>query len=562
MPVDSPSRRSVLVMAGVGLGTLPFIRSWTSTTAQEEPETSPEVAWARRYDDVEEEFEHTPFAVDQAPDGGYVLGGVGTEIDETGPGPQEFSLLKTDEDGEREWIVFGSDDHELEVDAASSMVNYDEGSTVIAGISEYGDDHDQERWYTTFSRAISFTADGDVAWTANFDPFEDTGVPSDGRNRLRSLTRPVDGGGPVAVGEDDDVGLMIKFDDEGSLAWRRRFEDRGYFDQAFTTSDGYGFIEHTGDVITVLHTDETGEVQRTVTLDVDYDSIPYNHEVTPSTDGGYALTGRYTDRQRMVLQTFDADGNSTGLDTYNGPYDGYDWATDIIATDDGGYALIGRMQEAYSGDNRPAIVKTDANRTEEWRVIVDVDSGGFLTGLQTDDGGYLGRLSKGLVKLEHADESTPTPATTPTPTDTPTPTPAETATPTPAETPASEPDDPPASTATPEEAETPVTDTPHEGDQAGSDTPGGETPGPDTPGATEPPSDDTPAATDPPDDGDGMADARDDDTEGGTDAVGTPTPADETPGFGTLAALGGIGGTAAYLFGRLAGDDGNGDDVR
>ena len=400
------SRRSVIRTAGTGLGILMFA-SGTGSAGGDSNDVDSAVEWVRSYGGADREYEFTPRTVQQTTDHGYVIAGEGAPVTETGPEETQFGCLKTDDAGEVEWLSFAGADHETELNVATDVIERRDGSLTVIGNGEYdeGEAESDEWWYEPVARAGSFSSEGETEWVTAFDQFadDDSAVGVEESPRLASLALPVSGDGVVAVGELGGDGWIVAFAADGSVEWQQTYEGVLRLGSAFTGDDGYRLHGIDEDRNVILHVDSSGSVEREVVLDIDYASIPHNHVVTPVDDGGFAITGRYQGRQRMVLQRFDESGAAAWLETYNGPYDGIDWAYDVVETDDGGFALFGRMEAAYTGDTAPAIVKTDSAGNEEWQSVLDsVGKTGFRLGMQTAEGGLAGFIpgsNNALVKF-------------------------------------------------------------------------------------------------------------------------------------------------------------------
>lgn len=414
------TRRRVLAGIGTGIGALGLVGAaggGTRTATAESDSGAPSVAWRRTYHGGEQEYDNSIYGLVATSDGGYALAGSGQPIRETGPEEEQFSLLKADDGGEQQWISFADDGLEDTEQTAGAVVETADGGYAVVGYALYPDDptHDH-RANTSVAQVARFSTDGDVSWFRTLDAYEeddgddDRADPGGDDDALFRAAAPSPGGGVVAAGRRDGHAWAAKFAPDGSVEWHADHEDVVGFHQAHATDGGYllggstaadGHTEYHA-----VHLDDSGTIQRTVTFDIDYDTVTYNHVMIPSAHGGYALTGRHANHERMVLVEADGDGNQQWLETYNGPYDGNDWAFDVVRTDDGGYAIAGYMSAAYSGDQTPTVLKTDADGTEQWRLLDEESDGSDARPLvRTDDGGYayLGATNT-LVKLSPDDD--------------------------------------------------------------------------------------------------------------------------------------------------------------
>ena len=384
-------RRSFLRTAGPSIALGAFLTTGGSApTKADRPD--PFVQWLRSYHGKEQEYEFEPRSFCQTTDGGYAIGGEGSPIEQTGPERSQFGCLKADAAGEVEWIAFGLDDHEAELRVATDIIELGDGGFVLIGIGEYHEESEPDAWDEPVARMIRFATDGSVEWTVVFDRYADQGDEAIGvedRPQFDALTTRDSDAGVVAVGRQGMNGWAVKLTGDGSIEWQRRFDDDRQLLDAFAGGDGHRFHAVRDDQDRILHVDSNGRITDETILDIDYEAIPHNQVVVPNRDGGYAITGRYAGRQRMVLQRVDASGNREWMETYNGPYDGYDWAYDVVQTEDAGFALFGQMDAAYTGNSVPTILKTDADGNEEWRRLLESEEHvGYRRGIQTSDGGF------------------------------------------------------------------------------------------------------------------------------------------------------------------------------
>ena len=384
-------RRSFLRTAGTSLALGAFLTTGVSSPTAADG-SDPTIQWRRSYHGKEQEYKLEPRAFCQTTDGGYAIGGEGARIEQTAPERSQFGCLKTDATGEVEWIAFGLDDHEAELRVVTDIIELGDGGFVLIGMGNYHEESEPDAWDEPVARVIRFAADGSVEWTVVFDRYadqRDEALDVEDSPQFDALTASDSDDGVVAVGRQGMDGWAVKLAGDGSIEWRRRFDDDSQLTDAFAGGDDYRFHAVSDDRDRILHVDSNGRNTDETILDIDYEAIPHNHVVVPTMDGGYAITGRYDGRQRMVLQRVDASGNREWLETYNGPYDGYDWAYDLVQTEDAGFALFGQMDAAYTGNSVPAILKTDPDGIEEWRQLLDSEEHlAYRLGTQTSDGGF------------------------------------------------------------------------------------------------------------------------------------------------------------------------------
>ena len=381
-------------MGATGIGLASLCMAGVPTIGATDPSNGPpSVTWQSSLATDPESAEFVPTVITQYSDS-FAVGGIGRPIGATGPEAEQFAVQHIDTDGTMTEIAFGGEPDQPPLTSVSGITAVGVSGPALVGTSEYASDADPEKQYRQAARVIQFTNDGSVAWTHRFDQFADEDSESvtvtDGDTSFAAVTSPLTDGGPLAAGRASGDPWLVKFDSEGDVVWSETYDYAWDCIGLWTGENAYHLVVQGDDTIEVVTVDAHGVIEQRTSLAVDFESIPYNHVVIPTSDGGYAVTGRYQGRQRMVLQTFDPDGSESWLATYNGPYDGYDWAYDVIETEDGGFALFGRMDAAYSGDNSPAILKTDAKGDREWQTLLeDAAPGKFRRGFQTTDGGYL-----------------------------------------------------------------------------------------------------------------------------------------------------------------------------
>lgn len=424
-------RRSILRSLGSGVGLLGIGSLGLSLTSADVADGgTPAVEWHRSYEGGEHEYENRISQFLQTSDGGYALMGEGNPITKTGPEESQLSVIKTNSDGEMQWIAFAGDGREDLRPNAEDFFQTEDGGFVVLASVEW--DRTPEEGESAPSAAVAkFSASGDVEWFEMVT--KGTWAPARDRTLMHVLPSSANGGfaafGTWEGEPAEHDGWMVKFTADGTVEWDRTYDsfdgqpnERAIFRYAFMRDDGgYTVIPEnftTDRIFEALHIDENGDIVGSTEFGLDFLSPDhYVRDILPTSDGGFALTGEVRgENWDMWLTTLDENGENRWMQTYDGPYEGDDGADRVIQTIDGGYALGGTMQAAYSGDPRPAIVKTDADGTKEWEKLLERRGGSGL--IQTDDHGYaLLQAPSTLIKLGPGrDDGT----TTETPTETPT----------------------------------------------------------------------------------------------------------------------------------------------
>ena len=401
-------RRTVLAgLAGVA-GTAAF----TSTTIGQDASATPGVAWRHDYSGDEREYDVGLTAVVQTDDGGYALAGSGAPITETGVGTEQFALVKAAADGSREWVAFANDETP-ETDELSffDLTQTSDGGFVLVGCATNPETGANDRVGGKVAEAAKVTADGTVSWLQRFDAFDEN-EDSDfdqghSDNAILQTVTPTADGGVVTGGTFEGSPWLIALDAAGETRWERHYETGFRFDTVEATGEGYRAVVGGRETNVALTLDGDGRVQNRTALDddgIDYAQTPYNHRFALTGDGSCAYTGRDQNRENMVLGRLDADGSRQWREEYAGAYGGNDLASGVVATADSGFVLYGYMRAGYDGDHTPAIVRTDADGTEQWRRLFDeADASDAAALVETADGGYaclLASQSNTLVKLE------------------------------------------------------------------------------------------------------------------------------------------------------------------
>lgn len=499
------SRRTALTVLGGAASASFALTGGTGLTASRNAVQSsePRVVWARYYESGPDpdndgflvgdgRYQHT--SVIQTADGGYAIAAGGTDVRQSETTGHHMMLLKLDGDGRYDWHSFSKGRDEEKAYKGRRAV--DLLQTADGDYVLLGTDN----------RVAKLDATGTEQWVTYVQPeeYDDGGeyptkwIPSGG------LDFAVDGGYIVGVTFTYERPGLAKLSEDGEIVWHERYHketDNGrefpQWDHMFDVvpvTDGYVFLYDPEYPRAMSKVDRDGNLQRDEELSRDVAFVGLER----AQDDGFVLVGGNNDDGRdggMVLVKLNADWDREWRKDHTGEI-GAGPSTAVTTTDDGGYALSGALQKPYTDEDfAPGIVKTDADGNAEWFQRIDQvaeDSG------KSAEGYSITQTDGGsfAITAEHYDHDHPGAAEVGTP----------------------ENESTPAESPTPTESPT------------------------DTPGGTK-----TETATDSPPDG---TTGRPDTATGETGTTGT------VPGFGGLAAVGGLlGGVVYAIANRVRGPD-------
>lgn len=378
----------------------------------------PEIEWIYTFDSI---INDRAYYVDQTMDGGFIFTG-STVV--TSPGYTELLLAKTDANGEESWhnnfpldmtnlygtvvhqttdggyIIVGSvggswlwDVIVIKADANGDLVwqksfgksgrpdhgsdilqTSDGGYIVLGDTSSYGQGS-ADLWL------IKLAADGTEQWNKTI------GGPN--FDEPKSFTKAIDGGYVIVGCTDTNDGRVdvwvVKTDETGEEKWQKTFGNSDLMEYSVcvkTISNGY--------IVLGTHQDEnyTGslwllrlDTQGTLTWDkqISVDGTILGTSITPTTDGGYFITGIISDIITYISDVYLLKLNYQGatqwvktIDISNGLYDEVNWG---IQTRDGSYVAVGSTGDLYNmtGTGDTFILKIEAEKC----VVLDSVTGGF-----------------------------------------------------------------------------------------------------------------------------------------------------------------------------------------
>ena len=247
-------------------------------------------------------------SVQQTIDGGYIITG---EISSSVNGSSDVLLIKTDQQGQEEWIqTFGGSDYDI---GNSIEQTYDGGYIITGSTRSYGngssdvllvktDQQGQEEWIQTF------------------------------------------GGGYI------DIGNSIK-----------QTSDNGYIITGYTQSYGNGSRD-----VWLIKTNYQGNEEWSQTFGGSY--VDIGNSVQQTIDGGYIIAGsRGTDYYSdLWLIKTDYQGKEEWNQIFGG--NDYDFGNSVQQTTDDGYIIIGHTKSYGNGGYDIFLIKTDSEgNTEPYR---------------------------------------------------------------------------------------------------------------------------------------------------------------------------------------------------
>ncbi len=342
--------------------------------------------------------------VQQTSDGGYIITGVYDRNVYT-PWHGYVYLLKTDSDGNFEW------DKKYGIYQYDNLGQYvfqtSDGGYIVAGYTGFT--------YHIDAYVLKTDNLGNLSWTrilGQFDFYDDSTTvqeTSDGGYILAGWT------GSYGAGSSD--AWLVKLGSDGEDEWNKTFGgsalDGG--DSIKETLDG-GFIitgrtdsfdsGGNGDAW-LIKTDMYGNELWNRSYGGNY--LDYGKSVLQTSDGGYALSGStYSfgagNHDAWLVRT-DMFGNELWNRTFGGS--SWDQANSVVQTSDGGYFLTGDYTDPVQGDLEMYLVKTDSEGNEEWSYIIEHESKGYTDsgsyGIQTNDGGYIATGETGEYNLALVD---------------------------------------------------------------------------------------------------------------------------------------------------------------
>jgi hypothetical protein len=371
-------------------------------------------------------------SLQQTTDGGYIIGGYSNSIisgDKTqaSQGYYDYWILKTDGNGIKQWDArFGGSKDEY----LGAVQQTPDGGYILGGysFSKISGDKTQASQGGADYWIVKTDGNGVKQWDARFGGTKD--------DIFHSLQQTADGGYILGGYSDSGISgdktqasqggfdyWIVKTDGNGVKQWDARFggDHHDYFSSIQQTSDGgymmggYSDSGISGDKTQanqggtdywIVKTDGNGVTQWDARFGGSDDDVCSSLQQT--VDGGYMLGGTSSsgisgdktqpsqgDEDYWIIKT-----DSNGAKQWDARFGGsdYDVCRFLHQTDDGGYILGGFSSSGSSGDKtQPSqgvddywIVKTDGNGAKQWDARFGGSDYDIIRMLQqTTDGGYV-----------------------------------------------------------------------------------------------------------------------------------------------------------------------------
>jgi hypothetical protein len=378
------NKKLVCILVGMLMYATMFSVAGTIIKKNNSPLPSPEMEWSQIFGSDRNDWGN---CVAQTADGGYIV--TGTYYRNVWS--LWFSylyLLKTNASGVEEWHqIQGTFDRE---NVGQCVQQTSDGGYIVAGYQGNGGDYD----------AVLEKTDeqGNVIWVKVLGS---PGVYDIGR----SVQQTGDGGyiflgWTQSYGAGGSDAWLVKTDAQGTELWNRTFggplSDTGNCVQQ-TADGGYIIIgatesygtEESSDVW-LIKTNGNGIEEWNRTFGgVDWEDALNGRQTA---DGGYVIVGTIPAENGTTdiwLIKTNANGNQVWEKTFGGT--DYDTGYSVQQTTDGGYLVTGGYTNPMTYTPAVFVVKTDVNGNEMWSQTYDVNGSeaqGYY-GIQSADGGYV-----------------------------------------------------------------------------------------------------------------------------------------------------------------------------
>ena len=393
---------------------------------------APSVQWQNTLGSTSYEFLNT---IDQTSDGGYIMGGytdsnIGGDKSENSWGADDYWIVKMDNAGNIVWenTVGGGNYDKLYAVEETPDGGYIVGGQSLSG-GGWGDKSESNKGGYDYW-IVKLDEDGVVEWDRSYGGL--------GKDQLYNVQPTSDGGYIIAGTSDSGISgdktenrvgnsdyWVIKTDASGNIIWQN---DIGglMFDNvysAYETADGgyilggtstsgisgdktagnYGVVDYW-----IVKLNSAGTVVWDKTIGGTLND--YLYAVIPTADGGSiacgmsesGLTGNKTDNTNGLYDYWvvklDNSGNITWQNSIGGTGNDYAFVNAIDQTSDGGYAIAGYSQSLISGDKTEAntgswdywILKINSTGSILWQTVLGGVSGDYANAISaTTDGGFI-----------------------------------------------------------------------------------------------------------------------------------------------------------------------------
>ena len=323
--------------------------------------------------------------IQQTTDGGYIISGTNFR-NAWSLWYSYFYLIKIDANGNEEWNqIYGPYNSEH---VAKSIQQTSDGGYIIAGYEGVTYQYDAVVQKTD--------SNGNILWS---NTYGDVNAYDAGQ-----CVQQTNDGGYIVTGTTSSFGslstdiLLLKIDSNGNQEWIKTLggtnQEFGY--SVKQTSDG-GFIV-VGDTNSygvngdayLVKTDNLGNELWSKTFGGNQSDCGYS--VQQTADDGYVVCGFYKhdmfDSDVYLIKTDDL-GNEEWSKTFG---DGeFDEGQCVMQTSDGGYFITGVYTDTINLDTDAYLIKTDSSGNEQWSELFDkedAEDAGYY-GIETSDGGYI-----------------------------------------------------------------------------------------------------------------------------------------------------------------------------
>ena len=323
--------------------------------------------------------------IQQTSDGGFIISGTNYR-NAWSLWYSHFYLIKIDANGNEEWSqIYGPYNSEH---VGKCVQETSDGGYIVAGF--------QGVTYQYDAVVQKTDSNGNIVWSYTFGE-------TDKYDIAQSVQQTSDGGYIItgwtsSFGSEGSDALLLKIDADGNQEWFQTLGGAGQDSGNCVkqTSDG-GFIvvgetESFGDNgdVYLVKTDSSGNEEWYQTFGADEWDGGYSIDLT--SDGGYIITGWHTtenwDTDVYLIKT-DSSGNEEWSKYFGGS--DYDEGYSVQQTSDGGYFITGLYTDPENYDPDVYLIKTDSSGNEEWNKIIDngdtEDIGNY--GIQTSNGEYI-----------------------------------------------------------------------------------------------------------------------------------------------------------------------------
>lgn len=373
------------------------VLSVTGTEIQNGTQTPPPIEWTKTFGSAKIDYGN---CVRQTSDRGFIIAGAYGR-NAFMPWVGYIYLVKTDMSGNEQWHqTHGITNNE---NVGKSIQQTADGGYIVAGYTGYT--------YHIDGYVEKTDSEGNIVWSHLFGKF-------DFYDSCTCIQQTADNGyivsgwaGSYGTGAGDV--WLIKLEANGAEEWNQTFGGIGLDggDSVRQTADG-GYIVcgstesySASSDLWIIKTDASG--QETWNHTFGGADAEEGNSIHQTNDDGYIITGITTsygagNGDAWLIKT-DANGYELWNHTFGGSE--YDVGNSVQQTTDGGYFITGEYTNPATLVPDVYVIKTDANGGLEWQQILDnngkEDIGNY--GEQTVDNGYIVTGNTGIYQQETVD---------------------------------------------------------------------------------------------------------------------------------------------------------------